>query len=77
MKGSFFLLTALVIVESPTKTKTLRKFLGRGYLVRATLGHVRDLPPKELGVAIAAGFKPTYHLLPRGTQNSQSAAGSH
>jgi DNA topoisomerase-1 len=65
-------LTDLVIVESPTKTKTLRKFLGRGYLVRATMGHVRDLPPKELGVAIEAGFKPKYYLLPRARKTLQA-----
>ncbi len=59
---------ALVIVESPTKAKALRQYLGAGYVVRASLGHVRDLPPKELGVDLAAGFKPTYHLLPRARQ---------
>ncbi|MEP7356679.1 MAG: type I DNA topoisomerase [Anaerolineales bacterium] len=58
-------MTILVIVESPTKAKSLRQYLGSGYTVRASLGHVRDLPPKELGVAVEAGFKPTYHLIPR------------
>jgi DNA topoisomerase-1 len=57
--------TTLVIVESPTKAKALRQYLGSGHVVRASMGHVRDLPPKELGVALDAGFKPTYHLLPR------------
>jgi DNA topoisomerase-1 len=57
--------TTLVIVESPTKAKALRQYLGAGHVVRASMGHVRDLPPKELGVALDAGFKPTYHLLPR------------
>lgn len=56
----------LLIVESPTKAKALRGYLGRGYTVRASMGHVRDLPRKKLGVDIEAGFKPTYHLLPRG-----------
>jgi DNA topoisomerase-1 len=58
-------MSTLVIVESPTKAKALRQYLGAGYSVRASLGHVRDLPPKELGVALDAGFKPTYHLVPR------------
>src|SRR5579859_13298 len=58
-------MTTLVIVESPTKAKALRQYLGRNYLVRASMGHVRDLPPKELGVAVETGFKPTYHLVPR------------
>ncbi len=53
----------LVIVESPTKAKTLNPMLGAAYLVRASMGHVRDLPPKELGVDIENGFRPTYHLL--------------
>src|SRR5688572_32469061 len=57
--------TTLVIVESPTKAKALRQYLGAGHVVRASMGHVRDLPPKELGVDLAGGFKPTYHLIPR------------
>ena len=44
-------MTTLVIVESPTKAKALRQYLGAGYTVRASLGHVRDLPAKELGRA--------------------------
>jgi DNA topoisomerase-1 len=53
----------LVIVESPTKARTLSPMLGAGYTVRASMGHVRDLPPKELGVDIEHDFKPTYHLV--------------
>src|SRR5512136_515390 len=53
----------LVIVESPTKAKTLSPMLGAGYVVRASMGHVRDLPLKELGVDVEHDFKPTYHLL--------------
>ncbi len=52
----------LVIVESPTKAKALRGFLGRGYRVLASMGHVRDLPPKQLGVDVEHNFRPTYHL---------------
>ncbi len=51
----------LIIVESPTKAKALRGFLGRGYRVLASMGHVRDLPPKQLGVDVARNFRPTYH----------------
>lgn len=54
----------LVVVESPTKAKALRSYLGRGAVVRASSGHVRDLPAKQLGVAVEAGFKPTYRILP-------------
>jgi DNA topoisomerase-1 len=51
---------ALVIVESPTKAKTIGKYLGRGYTVKATVGHVRDLPKRELGVDVENGFTPKY-----------------
>jgi len=51
----------LVIVESPTKAKALRGFLGRGYRVLASMGHIRDLPPKQLGVDVEHNFRPTYH----------------
>jgi DNA topoisomerase-1 len=51
---------ALVIVESPHKAKTIGKYLGRGYRVKATVGHVRDLPQKKLGIDIEKGFYPEY-----------------
>src|SRR2546427_2571994 len=51
---------ALVIVESPTKAKTIGKYLGSGYTVKATVGHVRDLPQRELGVDVENGFTPKY-----------------
>ncbi len=50
----------LVIVESPTKQKTISKILGSDYLVRSSFGHVRDLPSHDMGVDIAHHFKPTY-----------------
>lgn len=50
----------LVIVESPAKSKTLGKILGKGYSIKASLGHVRDLPKGQMGVDIEHGFKPTY-----------------
>ena len=52
--------SALVIVESPTKAKTIGKYLGAGYDVKATVGHVRDLPTRELGVDVENGFEPKY-----------------
>jgi len=51
---------ALVIVESKAKADTIKKFLGRGYTVKASVGHVRDLPKKDLGIDIDDDFKPTY-----------------
>jgi len=53
----------LVIVESPAKAKTISRYLGREFAVRASVGHVRDLPPKELGVDIEQGFRPAYRLV--------------
>jgi DNA topoisomerase-1 len=50
----------LVIVESPAKAKTINKYLGKEYSVQASMGHVRDLPKKELGVDIDGGFEPHY-----------------
>ena len=52
--------TDLVIVESPSKAKTIGKYLGPGYEVKASMGHVRDLPKSKLGVDIQAGFQPQY-----------------
>ncbi len=51
---------ALVIVESPAKAKTIGKYLGPGYTVKATVGHVRDLPAKKLGIDIENRFMPDY-----------------
>ena len=50
----------LVIVESPAKAKTIEKYLGSGYKVRASMGHVRDLPKSRMGVDIEHGFEPEY-----------------
>ena len=50
----------LVIVESPAKAKTINKILGKDYVVKASMGHVRDLPEKEIGVDLEKGFKPKY-----------------
>lgn len=70
----------LVIVESPAKARTIGKYLGAGYTVKASVGHVRDLPKRELGVDIDAGFEPRYVTI-RGkgkvlTDLSRSAQGA-
>jgi DNA topoisomerase I len=54
----------LVIVESPAKARTLARHLGTGYVVRASMGHVRDLPKGRLGVDVTRGFAPEYEVLP-------------
>ncbi|MBO4402889.1 MAG: type I DNA topoisomerase [Bacteroidales bacterium] len=54
----------LVIVESPAKAKTIEKFLGKDYTVRSSMGHIRDLPEKQLGIDIEQQFQPQYELLP-------------
>ena len=56
----------LVIVESPAKAKTIAKFLGNTFDVRASVGHVADLPSKGLSIDVDNGFKPTYELTDRG-----------
>ncbi len=54
----------LVIVESPAKAKTINKYLGSDYLVLASIGHIKDLPSKELGVDIENNFEPIYEIIP-------------
>ena len=56
----------LVVVESPAKAKTISKFLGDDFDVRASVGHVADLPSKGLNIDVDNGFKPTYELTERG-----------
>ena len=53
----------LVIVESPTKAKTLRKFLGSEYTIEASMGHIRDLPKSSMGVDVSHGFEPEYEVV--------------
>ena len=55
---------SLVIVESPAKAKTINKYLGRNYTVKASYGRIMDLPKKVLGIDIAHGFEPTYEAGP-------------
>ncbi len=54
---------SLVIVESPGKVKTISKFLGSNYTVKASIGHIRDLPGKGLGIDIKKNFEPVYEIL--------------
>jgi len=55
---------SLVIVESPKKAKSISKFLGSNYVVKASMGHVRDLPKHKLGLDVAHGYKPSYEVVP-------------
>ena len=50
----------LIIVESPAKARTITKFLGRGYKVEASQGHIRDLPKSQIGVDVDNNFEPKY-----------------
>ncbi|HDK81790.1 MAG TPA: type I DNA topoisomerase, partial [Nitrospirae bacterium] len=54
------IMKSLLIVESPAKVRTLSKFLGKGFIIKASIGHVKDLPKKELGVDVDNKFTPTY-----------------
>jgi DNA topoisomerase I len=54
---------ALVIVESPTKAKTINKYLGKNYVVKACIGHIKDLPKKDLAVDIEHNFEPHYEVI--------------
>src|SRR3954471_6263843 len=55
---------ALVIVESPSKAKTIQKYLGREYIVKASVGHIKDLPKSKLGVDVDKNFEPDYVVIP-------------
>jgi len=54
----------LVIVESPSKAKTINKYLGNNYSVVASVGHIKDLPKKNLGVDVENNFAITYEVMP-------------
>src|SRR5512143_281893 len=55
---------ALVVVESPSKAKTINKYLGSGYKVVASVGHIKDLPKKGIGIDFENNFEPTYEVIP-------------
>lgn len=59
----------LVIVESPTKAKTISKFLGSDYKIESSFGHVRDLPESKLGVDVKKEFEPSYVISPKAKKN--------
>ncbi|OJW11344.1 MAG: DNA topoisomerase I [Planctomycetales bacterium 71-10] len=54
----------MVIVESPKKAKSINKFLGSKFIVKASMGHVRDLPKRKLGLDVANGYEPSYEIVP-------------
>src|SRR3954447_7188534 len=54
---------SLVIVESPAKAKTIGKYLGSNYIVKASLGHIKDLPKKDLAVDVDGDFRPNYQII--------------
>ncbi|MBI9083847.1 MAG: type I DNA topoisomerase [Desulfobacterales bacterium] len=54
----------VVVVESPTKVRTIEKYLGKDYRVVATVGHIKDLPEKEMGIDVENGFSPNYKTIP-------------
>jgi hypothetical protein len=54
---------SLIIVESPAKVKTLKKYLGKDFDVKASLGHIKDLPKNKLGINIEDNFEPTYSVI--------------
>src|SRR5258708_31500193 len=59
----FAVAEGLIIVESPAKARTLKRFLGDRFDVRASMGHVRDLPERELAVDVEASFQPHYEVV--------------
>src|SRR5437870_6474806 len=54
----------LVVVESPAKAKTINKYLGKDFVVKASIGHIKDLPSKGLGVDVQNNFEPEYEIIP-------------
>ena len=59
---------SLVVVESPAKAKTISKYLGRNFVVKASVGHIKDLPKSKLGVDVDDDFTPHYAIIPAKTK---------
>ena len=55
--------SSLIVVESPTKVKTIKKFLGKDFNVVASMGHIKDLPKSTLGIDLTKDFEPTYNII--------------
>ena len=55
---------SLVVVESPSKAKTINKYLGADYTVMASVGHIKDLPKKGIGIDFDNDFEPSYEVIP-------------
>ena len=55
---------SLVVVESPAKAKTISRYLGKNYVVKASVGHIKDLPKSKLGVDVDKDFAPDYSIIP-------------
>jgi len=62
--GRGYKMKSLVIVESPAKAKTISKILGKDFTVKASVGHIKDLPVKEMGIEIENNFTPNYIVIP-------------
>ena len=54
---------SLVIVESPSKAKTINKYLGKDYIVEATVGHIKNLPRNKINIDLENGYTPTYDII--------------
>src|ERR1043166_7341214 len=54
---------SLIIVESPAKAKTINKYLGKNYIVQASVGHIKNLPKSKLGVDVEASYDPTFEVI--------------
>src|ERR1700716_1716082 len=64
---------SLVIVESPAKAKTINKYLGKDFIVMASIGHIKDLPSKGLGVDVQNNFEPEYEIIPDTKKTAKTA----
>ena len=66
---------SLIIVESPAKIKTLKKFLGSKFVFESSIGHIRDLPKKSFGIDVDNEFEPQYENMPDSMKGKESTTG--